>query len=87
MECGDHYSRSMASYGVFIAACGFEYHGPKGRIGLVPCLTPENFKAAFTAAQGWGSLSQSRDGKTQTNRIEVKWGGLRLKTLAFASAS
>ena len=83
VECGDHYARSMASYGVFLAACGFEYHGPKGQIGFAPRLTPENFKAAFTAAEGWGSLSQSRDGKTQTNRIEVKWGGLRLKTLAF----
>jgi uncharacterized protein (DUF608 family) len=83
VECGDHYARSMASYGVFLAACGFEYHGPKGRIGFAPRLTPENFKAPFTAAEGWGSLSQSRSGKAQTNRIEVKWGGLRLKTLAF----
>jgi len=83
VECGDHYARSMASYGVFIAACGFEYHGPKRRIGFSPRLTPGNFKAAFTAAEGWGSLSQSRDGKTQTNRIEVKWGRLRLRTLAF----
>ena len=83
MECGDHYSRSMASYGVFLAACGFEYHGPKQHIGFAPKLAPENFKAAFTSAEGWGCLSQSRNGKAQTNRIEVKWGQLRLKTLAF----
>jgi len=83
VECGDHYARSMASYGVFSAACGFEYHGPKGRIGFAPRLTPENFKSAFTSAEGWGSLSQNRNGKAQTNSIEVKWGWLRLKTLAF----
>ena len=83
VECGDHYSRSMASYGVFIAASGFEYHGPKHHIGFAPRLTPENFKAAFTSAEGWGSLSQSRTGKTQINRIEVKWGGLRVKSLAL----
>jgi hypothetical protein len=83
VECGDHYARSMASYGVFLAACGFEYHGPKQHIGFAPKLTPENFKCAFTSAEGWGSLSQNRNAKAQTNRIEVKWGGLRLKTLAF----
>lgn len=83
VECGDHYARSMASYGVFIAACGFEYHGSKGRIGFSPRLTPEDFKAPFTAAEGWGSFSQIRTDKTQTNRIALKWGGLRVKTLAF----
>jgi hypothetical protein len=73
----------MASYGVFIAACGFEYHGPKQHIGFAPKLTPENFKAAFTAAEGWGCLSQNRTDKTQTNKIEVRSGGLRVKSLAL----
>ena len=29
IECSDHYGRAMASYGTFISACGFTYHGPK----------------------------------------------------------
>ena len=58
VECGDHYARSMASYGALIAISGFEYHGPKGHIGFAPRLTPENFKAPFTAAEGWGSYEQ-----------------------------
>jgi len=73
----------MASYGVFVAACGFEYHGPKGYIAFSPRLTPDHFKAAFTSAEGWGSFTQTRAGRRQTELLEVKYGKLRLKTLAF----
>jgi len=83
VECGSHYARSMASYGLFTGICGFQYHGPKGCIAFSPRLTPENFRAAFTSAAGWGTFSQKRDANTQTESIEVKWGKLRLKKLAF----
>jgi len=84
VECGDHYARAMASWGVYTALAGYEYHGPNGHIGFAPRITPENFRAAFTAAEGWGSFSQKRDGGTQREQIELRWGQLRLKSLAFA---
>ncbi len=83
VECGDHYARAMASYGVFLAACGYEHHGPKGHLGFAPRLTPENFRAAFTTAQAWGTFTQRIEGATQRAEIEVKWGKLRLRTLAL----
>lgn len=86
IECGDHYARSMASYGVFLAACGFEYHGPKGHIGFAPRLTPENFKAAFTSAEGWGTFWQRIENGRQKDEIALKRGALRLRTLALAPA-
>jgi uncharacterized protein (DUF608 family) len=86
VECGDHYARAMASYGVFLAACGYEYHGPKGYLAFAPRLAPEDFRAAFTAAEGWGTFSQKREGATQRETIELKWGKLRLQTLAFQVA-
>jgi len=83
VECGDHYARAMASWGVYTALAGYEYHGPKGHIGFAPRLTPENFRAAFTAAEGWGTFAQQRDDKTQREQIELRWGQLSLKSLAF----
>jgi uncharacterized protein (DUF608 family) len=86
VECGDHYARSMASYGVFLAACGFEYHGPRGHIGFAPRLTPEDFRAPFTAAQGWGTFSQQRGPQQLRAQLLVQWGRLRLRSLALAPA-
>ncbi len=85
VECGDHYARSMASYGALIAISGFTYDGPHGAIGFFPRLTPENFKAPFTAAEGWGSYSQKSEVGGQRSEIRVKWGSLRLRTISLAT--
>ena len=87
VECGDHYARAMASWGCLTGACGFVYDGPAARIGMAPRLGAEDFRAPFTAAEGWGTLVQKRDGKGQTNRIEVKWGRLAARTLVFEVAA
>ena len=85
VECGDHYSRAMASYGVYLAACGLEVHSPKGHLGFGPRLAPRHFKAAFTAAEGWGTISQTIKARKQQAAVAVAYGRLRLKTLALGA--
>jgi hypothetical protein len=84
VECGDHYARAMASWGVYTALAGYEYHGPKGHIGFAPRITPEKFSAAFTAAEGWGKFAQGRGEKVQVEKITILWGKLKVESLAFA---
>lgn len=79
IECSDHYARAMASYGTFLTACGFEYHGPRGVLGFAPRLSPEDFRAPFTAAAGWGTYEQTGSAQCQTHRLQLRQGTLRLR--------
>lgn len=83
IECGDHYARAMASWGVFTALAGYAYHGPSGYLAFAPKLAPEQFKTAFTAAQGWGTYSQSRTAAGFQASVTLAHGTLRLKRLAL----
>jgi hypothetical protein len=87
VECGDHYARAMASYGVYLAACGYAYHRPKGYLEFAPRIQPEDFLAALTTAEGWGTFSQQRRQGVHTADVEIRWGKLRLRTLALTLAS
>jgi hypothetical protein len=87
VECGDHYARSMASYGALIAISGFEYDGPQRHIGFAPRLTPENFKAPFTSAEGWGSFSQTVGSGKMAAELALKWGTLRLRSISLTTDS
>lgn len=83
VECGDHYARALASWGVFTALCGFEYDGPAGRIGFAPRLGPEDFRAAFTAAEAWGTYEQKTGSEGLAAALAVRHGTLALREIAL----
>ena len=83
IECGDHYARAMASYGAYQAMCGYQYHGPQKRLSFSPRLKPEDFRAAFTTAEGWGSFSQKVVDGRHSAEIDLRYGTLELKQLSL----
>jgi uncharacterized protein (DUF608 family) len=84
VECGDHYARSMASYGVFLAACGYECHGPKAHLGFAPRLSMDHFRAAFTTSEAWGTFDQTSTAGKQAANLSIRYGKLNLRTFSLA---
>ncbi len=84
LECGKFYARALSSWSLLIASQGQILEGPAGVLGFKPKWQPEDHRSFFTAPEGWGLFVQQRSEKTQTQRIEVRHGQLRLKTLVFS---
>lgn len=82
IECSDHYARAMMSHAVYLAATGYAYHGPRGHLGFAPRLTPDDFAAAFTTAEGWGRYGQRLTAAGGTAALELRHGRLRLASFA-----
>jgi hypothetical protein len=82
-ECGKFYARAMSVWSMLLACQGCIYDGPAGLIGFRPVWKPDDHRSMFTAAEGWGLFSQRRAKGKQTERIEVRYGRVRLKTLLF----
>lgn len=83
IECGDHYARALASWGVLSGLCGFDYDGPAGRLGFAPRLGAADFRAPFTAAEGWGSFVQRVGAEGLRAELALRYGRLRLRRVAL----
>ena len=75
-ECGSHYARSMASYGLLLAISGFEYSAVKKHIGFSPALDDEDFSSFFSVPDAWGVYRQ-HPGKAE---LEIMGGELDVRT-------
>ena len=87
VECGHHYARSMSSWALLIALCGFHYNAADAALTFEPHLRGDHFRSFFSVGSGWGQLSQRLvDGGVQIE-IDVRHGYLALKTLRLGSLS
>jgi len=85
VECGDHYARAMASWGVMLAIQDFYYNGPEKIMGFHPRILKDNFKSFFTSANAWGNIEQQQTATAQTNTVKVEYGTLNLKQLQLSA--
>jgi uncharacterized protein (DUF608 family) len=83
-ECGKFYARAMAIWGVLVALQGFSYDAATGAIGFAPIWKPDDHTSFFTAAEGWGTYRQETGVRSQKSEVLVKYGRLRVKTIALA---
>lgn len=54
IECGHHYVRSMAGWGLLIALSGFGFDLARGEISFAPAVDTEAFSCLWTTGRGWG---------------------------------
>lgn len=82
-ECGKFYARAMSSWALLLACQGLVYDGPAGTLGFRPRWKPEDHRSFFSSAEAFGLFTQKRARHIQHERIEVRQGRVRLRTLIF----
>ena len=77
VECGHHYARSMASWGLLLALSGFKYDMLKGTISFKPKINEDNFISFWSTGKAWGIYRQKKDKQSGEikSEIEVLYGG------------
>ena len=57
----------------------------QGLLAFAPRLSPDDFRAAFTTAEGWGTFSQKREPLSYHASLQVRWGRLKLRRLTLGA--
>lgn len=81
IECGSHYARALASYGVWLALSGFEYDMRRQHMGFYPRIHPGAFRAFWSLGTGWGVFRW----EGQRVSLEVFAGQLSLRSLGASA--
>jgi uncharacterized protein (DUF608 family) len=79
VECGNHYARSLASWGLLVALTGAGYDAPAGTLAFRPRLGLDEFRVPFTTGTGWGELRVTATGA----EVELLGGTLDLRAITL----
>ncbi len=64
VECGNHYARSMASWGLLPALSGFACDMARDELTFAPRINAEDFRTFWSTGRAWGTYTQRRDRAT-----------------------
>lgn len=89
IECGGHYARAMSSWSLLLALSGWGYDSMTRALTLTPPRAPGDFRGFFSSPQGWGTLTQEREGADRRKRIalHVREGRFDLASLSLEEAA
>jgi len=80
-ECGHHYARSMASYGLLTALSGFHYQAATQSLHFAPRVSESDFRVFFCVAAAWGAYAQHVAPEKTDLTIRVDYGTLPIQRL------
>ena len=69
VECGHHYARSLASYGVLLALSGYQCDIPSSKLTFHPVMRDHYYQTFFSCGSAWGTLTVEKNITTG----ESKW--------------
>lgn len=85
VECGHHYARAMASWGVKLALDGFSFSLVEGRLGFAPRVNADDFRTFWSTGTGWGVYTQQP--KQGEFELKALFGSQTLSRLDLGSLS
>jgi hypothetical protein len=80
VECGNHYARSLASWGLILALSGADYDACAATLTFAPRLGGDELRTIFTTGTGWGELILHPGGA----QLRLLGGRLDLDSLTVA---
>jgi len=71
VECGFHYARSLASWGLIPALSGAQYDAATDTETFNPRISEDNFHCFFSNGRHWGMLHQTREDGKWIKKIDI----------------